>query len=296
MYNNYMTYAEYITKLRNQVGDTREHVHVDWTGDGQTTVFQMPTDTFPILDDSTTYTFKVNGIALTEVAQFTIDKDAGTITVTSTPGSNVAISLDAVKVYLKDSDWLGVINDTIKSLGDDFWKEFVDTTLTGTVGSLEADISVIKPKCIAIYDFMARAASTDDYKSVSTYTNWRYDRDNNKIYVGRVDTFSIIGSQLKIRGLEGYTLGDSTDDNIDVQDRFMTIIEYGCIARYWRWRYKSVIELVSKMTQESSRTPLQELMMLSDRFDRLYESEKARLKPQKPAKIIPLYNRNGGRA
>ena len=49
------------------------------------------------------------------------------------------------------------------------------------------------------------------------------------------------------------------------------------------------------MTQESSRTPLQELIMLSDRFDRLYEQEKAKLKPGKPARIIPLYKEGGGR-
>ena len=80
-----------------------------------------------------------------------------------------------------------------------------------------------------------------------------------------------------------------------MQDKFLTILEYGAIARYWRWRYKSVVELVSKMSQESSRTPLQELIMLSDRFDRLYELEKAKLKPGKPAHIIAPYKNGGGR-
>ena len=117
----------------------------------------------------------------------------------------------------------------------------------------------------------------------------------NILYVGRNDVFTVSNELLRIRGLETYTLGTATSDTIDVQDRFLTIVEYGSIARYWRWRYKSVVEVVSKMSIESSRTPLQELIMLSDRFDRLYEIEKAKLKPQKPPRTIPRYLQGGGR-
>lgn len=110
-----------------------------------------------------------------------------------------------------------------------------------------------------------------------------------------MDAFPVTGEYIRLRGLKTYTLGTAVTDTIDVQDKFMTIVEYGCLARYWRWRYKDVIELVTKMATESSRTPLQELIMLSDRFDRLYEQEKAKLKPGKPAHIIPPYKQGGGR-
>lgn len=288
-----MTYAAKIAELRAQCGDIKRRVHVDWTGDAATTVFQLPDDTYPVLESS--YQVRVGGTLQTESTQFTLDPVAGILTLVSTPGNGVNISLDATAVYLTDSDWMTVINNTITSLGDDFWKEFVDTTLTTTAGALSVDLSTARPNCIAIYEFQHRRGSTDNWRVVDEFANWRFDRENNKLYVGRNDTFTSTGEAIRIRGLEGYRLGTIVGDTIDVQDRFMTIIEYGALARYWQWRYKSVVELVSKHSTESSRTPLQELMMLADRFTRQYEIEKAKLKPQKPPRVIPRYLEGGGR-
>src|SRR3989304_6274266 len=126
-----MLYSALITQLRNQVGDTRRRVHVDFTGDGATTIFQLPDETFPILDQSGTYVLKIGGVTQTETTNFTLDKDAGTIVfVTTAPGNGVALTFDAQAVYLTDANWLEIINDVIRSMGDDFWKEFVDTAHT----------------------------------------------------------------------------------------------------------------------------------------------------------------------
>lgn len=289
-----MTYATFITQLRNQVGDTKRRIHVDFVGDGSTTVFQLPTDTFPVLEDS--YLFKVAGTTQTENTNYTLDKNAGTLVfVTTAPTNGQALTFDGVAVYLTDANWLQIINDTIKSLGDDFWKEFIDTAHTATANMLSLSLVALQVNCIAVYEFQRRTSTTADWLGVEEECNWRYDRDNNIIYIGIRDAFTLTGELLRIRGLKTYTLGTATSDTIDVQDKFLTIVEYGCIARYWRWRYKSVVELVSKMSLESSRTPLQELIMLSDRFDRLYETEKAKLKPAKPARIIPPYKSGGGR-
>lgn len=289
-----MLYSAFITELRNQVGDTKKRVHIDFTGDGTTTVFQLPSGTFPVLENS--YTLKVAGATQTETTDFTLDKDAGTIVfVTTAPTNGQAATFDAQAVYLTDANWLEIINDTTRSLGDDFWKEFVDTTLTATANMLSLSLVAAQVNGIAVYQFQRRVNTTDEWTPVEESTNWRYDRDNNVIYVGSRNAFTLTGELLRIRGLKTYTLGTSTSDTIDVQDKYLTIIEYGCLARYWRWRYKSVVELVSKMSQETSRTPLQELVMLSDRFDRLYETEKAKLKPGKPARIIAPYKEGGGR-
>lgn len=288
-----MTYATKIAELRAQCGDIKRRVHVDWTGDNATNVFQIPDDCFPILESS--YTVKVGGSTQTENTHFTIDRVAGVLTMVNTPGSGVALTLDAIAVYLLDADWLVVINNTIQSLGDDFWKEFVDTDLTTTAGATSVSLVAERPLCIAVYEFQHKRTATDNWRVVEELANWRYDRENNIIYVGRNDVFTVTGELLRVRGLEGYVIGDEVTDTIDVQDRFMTIIEYGALARYWQWRYKSVVELVSKMSSESSRTPLQELMMLADRFTRQYETEKAKLKPQKPSRVIPRYLEGGGR-
>ena len=291
-----MLYSALITELRNQVGDTRRRTHVDFTGDASTTVFQLPTDTFPVLDQAGTYTLKVGGVTQTETTNFTLDKEAGTIVfVTTAPGNGVAVTFDGSAVYLTDESWLAIINQVIKSLGDDFFKEFIDTDHTATANMLSLSLVALQANCIAVYEFQRRVATTNDWTTVEESCNWRFDRDNNIIYLGIRNAFTLTGELLRIRGLKTYTLGTLVADTIDVQDKFFTILEYGAIARYYRWRYKSVIELVSKMSQEASRTPLQELIMTSDRFDRLYLEEKMKLKPGKPARIIPPYKDGGGR-
>lgn len=292
-----MLYSTFITNLRNQVGDTRRRIHIDWVGDGTTTVFQIPDDCFPILDQNGTYTLKVNGSAQTENTDYSLDKNTGTVVfLLAAPGNGISVTFDGSAVYLTDANWLEIINSTIRSLGDDFFKEFVDTSnFTATANMLSLALTASQPNCIAVYEFARRTATTDNWTPVEQDTNWRYDRDNNTIYIGDRDSFDTTGELLKVRGLKTYTLGTAVSDTIDVQDKFLTLVEYGCIGRYWRWRYKSVVELVSKMTQESSRTPLQELIMLADRFDRLYEIEKGKLKPQKPPRIIPPYKEGGGR-
>lgn len=290
-----MTYATWINQMRAQVGDTKRRIHVDWTANGNDTVFQMPDDTFPVLDDTTTYTVTVDSVAQTETTDYTLDKTTGTLTLVVAPSNGVIVEIDSIAVYLLNSDWLQITNDVIKSLGDDYFKEFVDTAHTATANMLSLDLTSLQPNAIAVYEFQRRISTSDDWVSVHESCNWRYDRDNNIVYIGIRDAFTLTGELLRIRGLKKYTLGTATTDTLDIQDQFQTVLEFGCLARYWRWRYKSVVQLISKMTQEVTRTPLQELIMLSDRFDRLYEIEKAKLKPAKPARIIPPYKEGGGR-
>ena len=291
-----MLYSALITLLRNQVGDTRRRTHVDFTGDGSTTIFQLPDETFPVLDQAGTYILKVAGTTQTETTNFTLDKDTGTIVfVTTAPTSGQAVTFDASAVYLTDQNWLDIINQVIYSMGDDFWKEFIDTAHTATANMLSLSLVSLQVNAIAVYEFQRRVATTDDWTPVEEDCNWRYDRDNNIIYIGIRNAFTLTGELIRLRGLKKYTIGTLVSSTLDVQDKFLTILEYGCIARYWRHRYKSVVELVSKMSQEASRPPLQELIMLSDRFDRLYEIEKGKLKPGKPAHIIAPYKNGGGR-
>lgn len=291
-----MTYDSYITKLRTQVGDEPRVMHVDWVGNGSDTVFQCPIDTYPVLDVSGTYTVKVNGTTKTEGSDFTLDKQTGTLVFTVAPTNGHAVTLDLKAVYLLNSTWITVINDTIRSLGLDFTKEFTDeTSFVTTANALSLSLAGSRPNCVAVYEFAYRQSTIENWVSVDTFANWRYDLDSNKIFISNREAFTVSNQLFKVRGLETYTLGSAVSDTIDVQDRFMTIIDFGSMARYYQYRYRSVIELVTKNTMETSRTPLQELMMLSDRFTRQYEQEKAKLKPPKPARTIPVFLNGGGR-
>lgn len=290
-----MLYSEKIGELRAEVGDTRRRVHVDWIGDGSTTVFQMPADTFPVLDQVGTYLVKVAGVTKTEASDYTLDKRTGTLTINSAPTLNQAITIDNSAVYLIDADWLTIINQVIHSLGKDYFKEFVDETLTSTRGMVSLDISTAQPQAFAIYELTYRMDSGSNYMLVDDISNWRYDEDGNKFYFG-TNTGFLGAYGLKFRGLRRYIVGDAVTDTLDVQDRYLSVIDNGAIARYWKHRYKSVVELVSKNTTENTRTPLQELMMLADRYTRDFESDRKRLQPTKPPRTIPNYNPKGGRA
>lgn len=292
-----MTYATFIGQLRAQVGDTRRRKHIDWTGvNGTDTVFQMPADSFPVYDDSSTYVVKDNGSTKTEGTDYSLDKDTGTLVFAVAPTAGHTITIDCSAVYLTDASWLTIINNVILSLGDDFWKEFTDiASFTATANMLSISLAAGQPNCIAVYEFQRRLSTSVDWAPVANDVNWRYDRDNNVIYIGLRDAFGTTGELLKVRGLKKYTLGTATTDTIDVQDAYLTILEFGSIARYWRFRYKSVVELVSKNVQENTRTPLQELIMLSDRAERDYERERGKLKPMKPAYMIPVKKEGGGK-
>lgn len=287
-----MLYSAWITKMRNEVGDTRRRVHVGWVGDAATTVFQMPTDTFPVLDQVGTYVVKLAGVQKTEVTDYTLDKATGTLVMGVAPGNDVALTIDSSAVYLTDADWLEVTNDTIRSLGDDFWKEVIDDAKVTTANMTEL---ALDSGVIAVYDFRYRASTSDNFQLVNEITNWRYSRDENKIYLGDRTAFTTANQPFRIRVLKTYTLGTQVTDTLDVQDRYLTVIEFGCLARYWRYRYKSVVNLVTKMTTESTRTQLQELIMLVDRCERSYEAEKAKLKPSKPPMFIPGFKEGSPR-
>lgn len=288
-----MTYAAFVTQLRAQSGDTKRRIHVEWTGNSSDTAFQMPEDTFPVLDDTSTYTVKVNSVVKIETTDYTLDKTTGTLVLATAAPNGQTVEVDSVAVYLLDADWIQIINDVIRSLGDDFFKEDVDISSKTTTANM---LSVTAPTSyIAVYGFDHRVSTSDDWQPVEEFTNWRYDRDNNTVYIGNRTAFANASELLRFRGLKSYTISTTAADSIDVQDQYFTILEYGGMGRYWRWRYKDVVEMVSKASMESSRTPLQELIMLSDRFDRLYETEKRKLKPAKPPRFIPQFKEGGGR-
>ena len=290
-----MLYSTFIGQLRTQVGDTRRRVHVSWTANGTDTVFQMPADTFPVYDMVGTYIVRVAGSIIAESTNYTLDKETGTLVLNLPPTNGQIVTIDSSSVYLQDMTWLDIINSVIKSLGDDFWQEFVDDTFVTATNMMSLNLSPKQPNCIAVYDFWYRQNALDNWKTVDTFSNWRFDRENNIIHLSDRNAFNVANEPLRIRGLKAYVLGNTVIAPIDVQDRFLTILEYGSIARYWRHRYKSVVELVSKMSTEQTRTPLQELIMLSDRFERAYEMEKAKLKPAKPPRVIPQFLEGSGR-
>lgn len=290
-----MLYSSWITRCRNQSGDLRRRRHIDWLGDNTSTIFQIPDDCYPVLDQSGTYVVKVGGVSKSEGSDYTLDKETGTLVFAAAPGTNVTVTIDHSSVRVTDAGWMQITNDVIKSMGDDFYTEFTDSTnLTTTANMSSLSVNAANTRCTELYDLLYRESSAMPWTPINKLCNWRHQREDNTIYFGRSDVFTTTGWGLKIRGLASYALSDTVSDTMPVQDRFHTVLENGCLDRYWQWRYKEVVQLISKMSTETTRTPLQELIMLSDRYHRLFLDEKNKLKPMKPAYRIPNHNPHGG--
>lgn len=280
-----MLYSAYITYLRKLAGDSGTRSHTDWTGNGTDTAYQMPLLTFPVLESS--YTVKVAGTPQTETTHYTLDKQTGLITFVTAPTNGQAVSIDNTAVKMTDASWVDMINATIRSLGNDFWKEVVDTSLTATANMTTLDCSSITG-LFQVFDVATRSSSTADWTPVTSFGNLRYSQDENKLYFSSRNLFTTTGDSIRIKGLKTYAIGDETTDTLDVQDRFLPILDAGTLERFYKSRIPEMVESLGKITQEGTRTSLQELVMIIDRFNRSYETEKARLKPMKPAYTIPV--------
>ena len=91
-----MLYSTLISQLRAQVGDIKRRIHVDFVGNGADTAFQMPEDTFPILDDTSTYVVKVNSVTMVETTDYTLDKTTGLLTLVVAATNGHAVTIDGI--------------------------------------------------------------------------------------------------------------------------------------------------------------------------------------------------------
>lgn len=280
-----MTYLTFIGELRKQLGDKAKPFSVSFEGDGTSTVFQLPENAYPVIDDAT-HQLYVNSVLQVDDTDYVFDEATGSFTMTIAPTNGVAVVMTGYSVRLTNADWLVLVNDVIRSLGKEFFREFIDTSMSATVGATTISLTSAQPYCIDVYEFERRASTSLDWTPMEYTSNWRYDNENNTLRVASLSTFTT-ADLLRVRGLKKYTLGATTAATLDVPDDMQQLVKLGCEEQYWRWRYKDVIESVSKTTTENTRTQLQEFVMLSDRARRLFEVDRARLKPKKPSRNIP---------
>lgn len=276
-----MLYSELIDELRTEAGDLEKTVAVTWTADGTTKVLLMPLLTFPVVESS--YTIKRNGVAIIETTDFAINRETGRIDLVATPTNGDIFEFIGQRAALTDAAWLIIIKDQMRTMGENFWKEVTDITTYTSTANMKS-LSLAGAGWIDIYGLGFYSSSSVDRSGVS---NWRYSQDEAKLYFGAYDEFTQTGKAIYVRGIKRYTLPTVVGDTVDVQDRFLTVLKLGALAAYYRYKIRENIETLGKITQETTRTSMQELIMLIDRYERWYEREVTRLKPAKPARFIP---------
>lgn len=275
-----MTYGDFIQELRIQSGDLSKSVAADWVANGETKVLLLPLLTYPIVADS--YVLKLAGVALTETTDYTIDLETGRIELVDMPTDGDIFEFTGQRVALTDEAWVIIINDVIRSMSEAFFKEITDIATYTTTANMR---SISLADFIGVYDIGWFPAGSNNRVKVS---NWRWSADEQKLYFGDYAEFSVTGRPLYIRGLKKYTLGTVSTDTLDMQDRFLSVLKLGCIAQYWRYKIRENVETISKITQETTRTAIQELIMLADRWDRWFQIEWTKLAPPRPSYSIPV--------
>lgn len=284
------TYQNFIDKLRREAKDRPQPMHNDFTGDGVTTIFVV-TDG-PILEDS--YVITVNSSQVDEGDDYTIDIESGVITFAVAPSNNHAITIDYKYVHLTNASWIDCINYVIEDMEGDFWKEVDDTDFEDSVVD---SVSYYAPtKCIDVINWWYKTSDNSSvrWSPVSEFSNWRFNKDQLKMSLGR--PFTANGYPTRLHYLAGYTLGTTAASNIDVQDEYHLVLQQGCMWRYYDYRLAERVEITTKVSKERTITPLQNLQALSRHYYQIYAREKGRKKPTKPSRILNPFNQSGGQA
>lgn len=275
-----MTYGDFIQTLRVQSGDLPKSMAADWVANGETKVLLLPLLTYPVVADS--YTLKLGGVPLTETTDYTINLETGRIDLVDMPSDGDIFEFTGERVSLTDSAWITIVNNVIRSMQEAFFKEVTDIVSYTSSANMR---SLALAGFIAVYDVGWFPSGSNNRQDIS---NWRWSPDEEKLYFGDYYEFTTAGRPMFIRGLKKYTLGTDVDDTLDMQDRFLSVLELGCVARYWRYKIRENVETITKITQETTRTALQEIIMLADRWDRWFQIEWQKLSPPRPSYKIPF--------
>ena len=285
-----MKYSDWILKLRAESKDHAKPMHNDFTGDASTTLFTV-TDA-PIVEG--TYVVKVDGMQKTEglAADYTLDRELGLITFASAPENTKAVTIDYKYANLTDATWFGIINSIIDEMEGEFFRE-VTTESFGN--SVDGQPSYNGPTgCIDVIGWWYRSSNNSDlmWSMINDLANWRYSKDENKLFLGA--PFSTNDYPMKLHYLKGFTRGAAVADDLDVLDKFLMVLQLGCLWRYYDHRLADRVETSTKVASERTVTPLQNIQAMSQHYYKLFLKEKGRKKPTKPMRRLDSRNPRGG--
>lgn len=281
-----MTYDNFITKLRTEAKDLIEPMKNTFTGDGEITLYKC-TD-FPIIENS--YTVTVNGDIKTEGEDYDINLENGLISFYVPPDNEIPVVINYKFAHLTNTSWINIINKILKDMSGDFFREEYDDNFGKT--EVEKYSYNAPEKCIDVVNWWYRTSQNSNWVMVNEYSNWKYSKDINKLFLGR--PFYSNDYDMKLHYLKGYSIGSNLDDTLDIQEDYEGVLQLGCLWRYYDYRLSDKVEIDTKIVKESTVTSLTGLQNLSTHYYRLYLKEKGRKKPTKPLKILTSRNPQGG--
>lgn len=298
-----MTVAEFIDILRLQVGDLKLLTQDTFEGDAVTVAFRL--NERPVVESSyQVYVYSSGAWNLqTETTHYTIDKDTGILTMVTAPALGSAsgatndenLRIDYKYSFLRDSDWLQIIKDVLRTWKKKLFTVATDETTHDTVvGQDEYDLDDISTSIFWVVAMEYKSSSEDDWHSVASGgCNWRYEPELNKVIVK--PAFQESTYDIRYIYLSRLTVPTATNDNFTPDTDFHPAIEMLCKSFYLERLALSKLKDTTALVKELSFHPAQTIFNVAAALRKQAFEELALVKPKYPTQAIQILQQGRGR-
>lgn len=278
-----MIVSGFINELRRRVGDLPAK-HLDSRqGDGSSTVYKS---TFSPID-SKFYQLYINSVLKTPGTDYTIDLDTGDFTLATTTSNLIELKYQSVN--FPDQWWLDTIKDSIRSLGDRYFRTVIRST-SGMALSAGVNVYDCPSACIRLIEAYQSDSNSLSGNWVGLGMNHWYDRRSNKLILGAKP---IRSNPMAISFLRRISLPTATSSTLDVEENWLAVIGKRCEENYARARAMKIAQQ-GNASVEQGHLSVQTLRMLANDANTLYETLKKQNRPIMPAQTIAYYVPGGG--
>ena len=284
-----MTYKQFIDKLRVELKDFGR-IHQDsFDGDGATKNFAC--NHVPIKDDS--YVVKIGAATQTETTHYTINKDTGVITFVTEPtagSDNITISYQSL--YIRDEDYIELINDGINHFRWKLWTMGIDTTtLTSVKDQYEYDCSGITDILYLTKVEYKSTTTSDIWNSLGSLTNFTYYTRLEKLAIN--PTIQTTGLPMRVFYLKAPTKGTATNSTLDISTELLLPYKYYVYARFYERMIPEKIGDTSAVTTNPSFTPAQSIFNIASMYYEKADKVATKIAPRLPN--MPIHQQIDGR-
>lgn len=290
-----MTVAQFIDILRNATFDHEVLSQDKWAGDGATVAFR--TSNRPIIDDSYDvhlYT-GASWVLQTETTNYTLNKDTGILQFTSAPASGAAsgatdgknIRLTYKYAFLRDDEWMEIINNVIRKWRRKIWVQDEDSTTFDTVkDQSQYDLDSISNKIFFVLDIYYKKSTDADWQKITQYHNWTYHPETNKVEFR--PSFANSDYDLRFLYIKGISEISATTDTFPVDTDFYSAFEKACMAEYLKRLALYLLKDTSALFKEMSFHPAGEVMRQAREMDADAVRELGLVKPRFPQTSVQI--------
>ena len=297
-----MLVSDFIDILRLSAGDLKLLTQDTFEGDAVTVAFRL--NERPVVESSyQVYVYSGSAWNLqTETTHYTIDKDTGILTMVTAPALGSAsgatndenLRIDYKYSFLRDSDWLQVVKDVVRTWKKKLFTVETDETTDTVKGQDEYDLDTISSDIFWVIQMEYKTSAESDWHPVAgSGCNWRYEPTLNKVIVK--PAFQENTFDLRYIYLKRLTVPTATSDTFNVDTDFHPCIQKYCQALYLERLAMAKIKDTTALVKELSFHPAQTIFQYASMLRKEAYEELALVKPAYPTQAIQILQGGRGR-